>query len=322
VESTSSGEVRHFVEQAMMVFQGHAPVEPPRVSLEVARDPIAPLGVLEDDEVLLEARLVLFEAADLDRAAGPAARRQETMAVGQRARLDVLHQRAGGVRRPADGEWHDAAAIEEQQPADRAAEHELAAPVVERRVPLHLLGKGQIPEHAAEHRRQRVDGALAALPLEERQVLALGRLRASKLVDRHALLPGEADGRRRRLTVGAERCRDGRTRDQLFEVLLTLGDLGEPRRQSPRRRVRLDWSAGRNPRILQPRFDPLAELPRQPRQPGGGQFLDADFDQEFSIHSGLLVSLFGESFLSGCVRDHECAPRWHDATTTRRHDVD
>ena len=120
--------------------------------LELARDAIAALGVLEDDEVLLEARLVFVEAADLDRAAGPAARRQEAMAVGQRARLDVLHQRTGGVRRAADGEGNDTAAIEEQQPANRPAEDELAPPVVERRVPLHLLGKRQVAQHRAEHR--------------------------------------------------------------------------------------------------------------------------------------------------------------------------
>ena len=82
-----------------MLLELHAAAEPPRVHLELARDAIAALGVIEDDEVLGQPRLVLLEAADLDRAAGAAARREEAMAVGQRARLDVLHLRAGGVRR-------------------------------------------------------------------------------------------------------------------------------------------------------------------------------------------------------------------------------
>ena len=275
-----------------MLLQRHPSAEAPGVPLEVARDAIAALGVLEDDEVLLEARLVFVEAADLDRAAGPAARRQEAVAVGQRARLDVLHQRTSGVRRAADGEGNDTAAIEEQQPANRPAEDELAPPVVERRVPLHLLGKRQVAQHRAEHRRQRVDGALAALALEERQVLALRRLGATELLHRHAQLARKADGGRRRLTVRPERRGDGRAADQLFEVLLALGDLGEPRRQPPRRRIRLHRGAGRDAGVLQPRFDMLAELPRQARQPGGRQFLEADFYKELSIH------------LFGCVHGH------------------
>ena len=151
---------------------------------ELARDPIAALGVVEDDEVLLEARLVLVEAAHLDRSAGAAARGQESVAVGQRARLDLLHQRAGGVGRAADGEGHHPSAVEEQQPADRPAEHELASPVVERRVPLHLLGERQVAEHAAEHVGQGVDGALAALALQNDEVFALRGLRAPQLLDR------------------------------------------------------------------------------------------------------------------------------------------
>ena len=80
-----------------MLLQLDAPAEPARVHLEVARDPVAALGVLEHDEVLGELRLVLVEAADLDRAAGAAARREKPVAVGQRARLDVLHLRSGGA---------------------------------------------------------------------------------------------------------------------------------------------------------------------------------------------------------------------------------
>ena len=68
-----------------MILQVDAPAEPARVHLEVAGDPVAPVGVVEDDEVLGELRLILVEAADLDRPSGAAARRQKPVAVGQRA---------------------------------------------------------------------------------------------------------------------------------------------------------------------------------------------------------------------------------------------
>ena len=268
-----------------MLLQRHPPAEAPGVPLEIARDAIAPLRVLEDDEVLLEARLVFVEAADLDRAAGPAARRQEAVAVGQRARLDVLHQRTGGVRRAADGEGDDTAAIEEQQPANRPAEHELAPAVVERRVPLHLLGKRQVAQHRAEHGRQRVDGALAALALEERQVLALRRLWCDR-----APPPSRPACAQSRAAAGVgwpsgpNAADTGGPRDQLFEVLLALGDLGEARRQPPRRaydstgapgamRASFSRASTRSPNC---RVSPAARR---------RQFFDADFDQEFSIHS-------------------------------------
>ena len=81
-----------------MLLQVHAPAEPPRVRLELARDAIAALGVLEHDEVLGQPRLVFVEAADLDRPAGATARRQKAVPVGQRAGLDVLDQRSRRVR--------------------------------------------------------------------------------------------------------------------------------------------------------------------------------------------------------------------------------
>ena len=88
-------EIGDLFDQRRVLLQVHAPAEPARVHLELARDPVAPLGVLEDDEVLGQPRLVLVEAADLDRSSGAAARGEEPVAVGQRARLDVLDLRAG-----------------------------------------------------------------------------------------------------------------------------------------------------------------------------------------------------------------------------------
>ena len=118
--------------------------------------------------------------AHLDGAAGAAARRQEAMAVGDRARRHVLHLAGLRRRRARDRERHDAAAVDEQDPADRPAEQQLAAAVVEHRVPVHQLRERQPAQRAAEHVRQHVDRRLAALLLPEGEVRALSASRRAR----------------------------------------------------------------------------------------------------------------------------------------------
>ena len=218
-----------------MILQVHAAAEPAGVHLEVAGDAVAPVGVTEDDEVLGQPGLILVEAANLDRSAGAAARRQEPVAVGQRTRFDVLDLGSGGAGGSADRERHDAPAIEEEQPADGTAEQQLAAAVLELRVPVHLLGERQIAQQAGEDVGQRVNGAAAALVLLIGEVFALGRLRARQLLERHALLLGEAERRGRRLAVLPEGRRHGRAGDRLVEIVLAFRDV--------RRRARSDAGA-------------------------------------------------------------------------------
>src|SRR5688572_28729331 len=117
--------------------------------------------MLEHHEMLRQARAVLIEAPYLDRTAGATAGRQEAMTVGQRPRLDLLHALRGRCRRPPDGERHDAAAVEEQQPPDGAAEDKVFLPVFEPRIPIHLLGELQVAEQRREYVGQGVDRALA-----------------------------------------------------------------------------------------------------------------------------------------------------------------
>ena len=62
-----------------------AALQPLRLGVELAGDLVVPLAALEDDEVLEQPGAILVERADLDRAAGAAARRQEAVAVGHRA---------------------------------------------------------------------------------------------------------------------------------------------------------------------------------------------------------------------------------------------
>ena len=175
------------------------------VRLQLARNPVAALRVIEHDEVLGQPGAVLVEAPHLDRAPGAAAGREKAMAVGERGRFDVEHQRAGGAGRASDRERHDAAAIEEQQPADRPAEQQLPAPVVQLRVPVHLLGEREVAQQGAQQVRQRVDRALAAMPLVVREILPFRRRDARELFERDALLLGEPQPGRCRGAVRTDR---------------------------------------------------------------------------------------------------------------------
>ena len=288
-------EIRDLFDERGMILQVHAPAEPVRVHLEIARNPVAPISVLQNHEVLGQLRLVLVEAADLDRTSRAAARRQKPVPVGQRTGRHVLDLRSGRCCRSPDRERDDAAAVEEEQPANGAAEEQLPSPVVERRVPVHLLGECQIAKEAHENVGQRIDGAAPALMLLKGEVLALRRLRARQLLERHALLPGKSQGRRTGLAVLAEGGRDGRSGDRFVEVFLALRDVGDANGQAPRRAEALDGSTRSNPEFGEARAKPLGELPRQPGHPGCGQLFDADFYQEFSIH---------QLSRSHCISDH------------------
>jgi hypothetical protein len=76
----------------------------------------------------------------------------------------------------------------------------------------------------------------------------------------------------------------GGTADRLLEILLPFRDLPDARGQAARRAVALDWRTGADAEFGQPGTKPLGELPRQTRQPRRRQLLDADFEQELSIH--------------------------------------
>ena len=162
------------------------------------------LAPFEDDEVLEQPRAVFVERAHLDRAAGAAARRQKAVPVGDGAGADILHLRGlrGGRARNREGD--DAAAVDEQDPPDRAPEEQLAATVVERRVPVHQLRKRQRAQRPAQHVRQHIGGSLAPLPLPIGEVFAFRRLDALERRDLDTLLRGETGGGGRRRAIGLE----------------------------------------------------------------------------------------------------------------------
>ena len=143
---------------------------------------------------------------------GAAARREEAVAVGQRPRLETSWT-CGPLASSdaADRERHDAAAVEEEQPANRPAEEQLALAVVQLRVPVHLLREREIAQHARQHVRQRVDGAAAALlPAVRRGTRPSASAPASAARTSTPVLAREAERRRRRLAVLVEGGRDRR----------------------------------------------------------------------------------------------------------------
>ena len=242
--------------------------------------------------MLGQPRAVVVEGPDLDRAAGASARRQEAMPVGDRAGRHVLHQRARSVRRAADGERHDAAAVEKQQPADRPSEQQLALAVVEHRVPVHLLGKRQVAQHAGEQLGQRVHGALAAHALALGEVGPLRRFLRSSASNATPCLRAKPSAAGVGSPVRGER---GRDRGPVTTSSRSSCRSAMRPTHAVRRRGVPDVSTGTSAAadLRQPRLEPLRELRVSAGQPGRRQFLDPDFDQQFSIHQTLASDELG-----------------------------
>ena len=163
-----------------------------------------PLGALENHEVLEQPRAVLIEGSHFDRAPCPAARRQKPVAVRRRAGRHFLHLTGLRGRLARNREWNDPSAVQKQDPADRPSEEQLAAPVLEQRVPAHQLRERQAAQDGAEHPRQDVHGSLAALLPPEGQVCPFRSFHAFDRRDIHPLLRREAGASWRRRAVGLE----------------------------------------------------------------------------------------------------------------------
>ena len=96
-------QVGDLVDERRLLAQVDAAAQLPRLGFQLARDAIAALGVIEDDEVLRQARPVLVEGPHLDRPPGASARGEEAMAVGHRAGRD--RPAPACPRRSASGRW-------------------------------------------------------------------------------------------------------------------------------------------------------------------------------------------------------------------------
>ena len=277
-------EIGDLVDQRRMIAEWHAPTELSCLRLELTHDAVATFRVIEHDEVLAETASIVVEGADLDRPAGAAAGRQESMPVGHRAGGDFLDQRARRIRRPADGKRHDPAPVEEQQPADGTSEQQLATPVVQHGVPVHLLREGQVAQQAGQQVGERIDRALPSVALASDEILTLGGLLAIQRFEGEAVLACEAEGRRGGLSRRGQCRRDRWTSDDLVEIFLALRNAADPRRQPSRRRITLDRHVRRHPHLAEARFQLLGHLPGQAGKPGCRQLLDTNFYEQFAIH--------------------------------------
>ncbi len=280
-------QIRNFLEQRhglRQLLEQRAAADAPRLRLEVAHDPIAAIDPREHHEVLGELLAVLVETADLDGAARPAARGEKPMPVGHRARRHVLDARTRRERLARDRERHDAAAVEKEQPANRPPEHELTFAVVELRVPVHLLREDEIAEHATEHFGEHVNGGAAAHVLGVRQVFSARRVHLNQRVEIRTELAREAEAGVGGVALGVEGRRHGRPHRRVVTIFLSIDQFRDDHREAARRRMRLDGRLHREADFRQAFAETGRERFGDRGQPRRRHLLDANFQEQFTIH--------------------------------------
>ena len=226
---------------------------------------------------------VVGERRHLDRLSRLPVAGEEAVPVGDVGGTDRGHAGRRRARRPADGERHDPAPEQEQQPTDGPAEEELAAPVVERGVPAHRLREREVAqgggEDAAEHRA----GGPAGLPTVAGEVLPLRGLDAGERGNVDALLAREAERGARGLPLRVEGGANRWAGDRLLQIGLSVRQLGHRRHQPPGADEGANRGAARDPRFCQTCRQPLGELRLEAGDPARRHLLAADLDQQLAI---------------------------------------
>ena len=174
------------------------------------------------------------------------------MAIGQRAGSTSCTCGLAAFGGAPDREGHHAAAVQEQQPADRPAEEQFAA-CRPRACASQCIcfGKREVPqEHAsaAPATRRRCSGRADCLRIGE--VFPFGVCTRSSASNSTPCFLRKAQRRRRRLSVGVERRRHGRAGEGLVEVFLALGDASRCARSAAAAWCSSRRRAGRDPQLL------------------------------------------------------------------------
>ena len=173
------------------------------------------------------------------------------MSERDRTRPDLLDKRPLRARCAVDREWHYPPAVQEEQPANRPPERQVALPVVERGVPPHRLRKREGAQQAGQDIREDVHRGLSAHLLAEGQIGALRRLEPLEGGHFDVVLFGETGGCGCGLAARVEGGRHRWPGDQLLEVCLALRQLPHPHGEAPRRAERLDRRRRRQAQFLQ-----------------------------------------------------------------------
>ena len=174
---------------------------------------------------------------------------------------------------------------------------------------MHLFGKREAAQDAGHDIRQRVYRRPAALTLTEREIGAFRRLDTFEVRHLDAVLLGEAERCLRGLAIRSRRGADWRSVDELFEIRLPLRHPCNTDSEAPGRGIPFRPHARAQSVGLQLRVGHFGELPRQRRQPARRQLFEAEFDQEFAIHSGyrLLAPGYGPRLAASRIRPAACS---------------
>ncbi len=279
-------QIRHFFEERRMQHRGaaDAPAEGPGFRLEAARDAALALLPIEDDEVFGQSRLVILERPHLHRASCSPAGGQMPMTVGDRRGNHFLDRRRLGKLGAPDGERHDAAAIQIENPPDGTSEQQLPFAIFEERIPAHRLGKIERAQCRGENLGQDIHGRFPALMPAIPEIGSLRRLDPLRLRDVDAVLLRKAHRGSCGLASRVKRGGNRGTHEQLLEIGLPLRNFRDARGQPSRRAVALDRRVGRKPMRAHGAVQTVADLPGQPGQPRRRHFFGPYFQEQFTFH--------------------------------------
>src|ERR1700730_13251862 len=110
---------------------GDPAVERACLRFQAPCNPIVAFLPVEDDEMLGQTILIVLKCPHLDGSSGTPAGGEKSMAVGEGGRHHILYERRLRQLCPTNRERHDPPAVEEQNPANRTAEQQLALAVLQ-----------------------------------------------------------------------------------------------------------------------------------------------------------------------------------------------